>query len=182
MPKTHSIQVLRSGSHLAALFDNDAALRWSLCATGQAFSLDPLATPACINDLSLVEPLGGNLLHMFSRPSLKQIDPNSSTAISLNAFQGSMLTRLIDDISPTNDQWAAALKVRDVFGVSAVEYLSNTGVLRGQLPLEQCASDTPNRNFRGILLSLTRTEIVKTDLFYDLVKAPSASLVVQLAI
>lgn len=167
----HSIQVLRSGTHLATLLDDDEVLQWSLCATGQAFSVDPLPTPARIDDLSLVEPLGGNLLHMLSRPSLKQIDPSSGTAISLNAPQKSILTRLIDNVLLTDAQWAAALKVRDVFGLGAVDYLSNTDVLKGGLPFEQCVSDRPKRNFRGILLSLTKAEIVKTDLFHGLVKA-----------
>lgn len=167
----HSIQVLRSGTNLATLLDDDEVLQWSLCATGQAFSVDPLPTPPGIIDLDLVEPLGGNLLHMLSRPSLKQIDPGSGTAISLSELQRSMLTKLIDDVSLTTAQWADALKVRDVFGRSAVDYLLNTGVLKGQVPFEQCVSDRPKRNFRGILLSLTKPEIVKTDLFNGLVKA-----------
>ena len=175
MLTSYPIQVLRSGAYLATLFDDHEVLQWSLCATGQAFSVNPLPTPACINNLSHVEPLGGNLLHMLSRPSLKQIDPNSCTVISLNEHQRSMLRGLVDDVSLTNAQWADALKVRDVFGLSAVDYLSDTDVLGGRLPLEQRVSDKPNRNFRGILLSLTKEEIVKTDLFDGLVKAREKS-------
>lgn len=172
MSYAHQIHVLRSGPELAPLLEHSEVLHWCLCATGQAFSPDPLPPPAIFDDLNLVEPLGGNLLHLILRPSLKQLDLDTGASITPSQIQISMLERLLSEACPSGKAWDEALKIRDLFGLRAVDYLVNIDVLGGQ-PLEQSVSDEPikPKNFRGIILSLTKKDMLKSDLIYGLIKA-----------
>ena len=172
----HSIHALRSGPTLADLFTQEDILYWSFCATGQAFCPEPFEPPLELSNTNLVEPLGGSLLHLLLRPPLKIIDADADTPPATRNYQLEMLSKLLEITDQNSAEWIEALKARDLFGFRAVDYTRSINVLRGR-PLEQSVSTEPEspKNFRGIIRSLTKDEMINSDLFYGLKKARSVA-------
>ena len=164
------IIVLRDGPKLTDTLYHDDVARWSLFASGQAISFDPIKVPQALNNLDLVEPLGGNLLTLLLRPTMKQMD--SEHCSSSMEGRRKMLDELLNFAKPTESVLYHATKARDLFGLCAVDYAPELSVLGGRPP-EQSVSENQQTNDkrRRILNSLVRREMIKTDLFSDLVYA-----------
>lgn len=171
MPHKHRINVLPGGPALVPLMISREVLQWSLCATGQAYSPEPLPLPAELSDPSLVEPFGGSLLHLVLRPSIKTLNDSPSNPRELTDCQISAMDQLFKVFNNSSEIWINAVQSRDLFGCCALDYILNKDVLRGR-PLEHGAiADKANGqgiNFRGIILSLTKSEMLDSDLFYGL--------------
>lgn len=175
MTDTSLVQVLRPGVTVASLFPDENVLYWSFCATGQAFSPEPLPLPAAMHDLSLVEPLGGTILHLLVRPSLKLLG-DERTEIPECGYQAGMLKKLLNQSRKSQSDWEKTLQARDIFGLRAVDYSPKLNVLRGR-PLEQgvIAEKSFPKDYRGIILSLTKNAMLRSDLLHGLKKAKETS-------
>lgn len=171
MFRNHHIQVLPSGPALAPLMSKRAVLHWCLCATGQAFCSEPPPLPAELSDPNIVEPFGGSLLHLALRPSLKIIDDLAGGSSEIAERQFLMISLLAETFSDSNNKWVNSVYLRDLFGYSALDYVVNQDVLKGQ-PFERSviAQNTNGQkaNFRGIILSLTKTQMLVSDLYSSL--------------
>lgn len=170
MNSPRQIRVLRDGPRLIdQLGDRDAA-HWALCATGQAIAFEDIPVPEALLNIDLVEPLGGNLLTLILRPSLKQMDDDH--ALELAEFRHYMLEKLLHSAKLSENVLYHALKARDVFGLNAIDYAPEISVLGGQT-LEQIVKENwqLGDKCRRIIRSLAREEMANSDLFLDLVSA-----------
>src|SRR5690554_1620425 len=168
----NSVTVLRSGPRVVdALIDPDVR-EWVLSATGQLYSPTPPPCPLSKLDVEAVEPLGGSLLHLLLRPSIKQLSFGGGVVPELSLERQADIERLLAYLSSCPAASQRLAKVRDLFGFTAVDYSpSKLHVLRGEPLKHRVSSDAPDyARFERILRSLTKSSMIRSDLFSGLMQ------------
>lgn len=160
------ITLLRDGHHLAPMLSSPELKAWALGLTGQRFSAGDSEIPSEAFSVPIVEPLGGSVLHLMMRPSLKQL---GNTDAVVRPLQIRQLESYLTHCEKRGAFAPADLNWRDLFGLRAVDYIPKQYAAReGSLGHRVTHVPDSAARCRRILLSLGRRELERSDFVSDL--------------